>query len=79
MQAIPDELRYVSEDKLSPDEIKAGLANQSLKPWRIDANGKRWFERKVILALPVTAKADLADLGGAGVIRAVPEGRKEKV
>ncbi|NLX55708.1 MAG: hypothetical protein GXY58_11395 [Planctomycetaceae bacterium] len=76
MSDLPTELEFVSEATLTAQQIDAGLANKSLVLWRTDAEGRRWFRRLAILALPVTSNADLDDLSGAGVIRAIPQ-RKE--
>lgn len=73
MSDLPNELAYVSEDKLTPQQIDAGLANKSLALWRTDAEGRRWFRRLSILALPVAESANLDALPGAGVIRALPQ------
>jgi hypothetical protein len=75
MSDLPDELRYVCEDKLTIEQIVAGVKNKSLALWRVDTDGKRWFHRLSICALPVTTAADLDNLSSVGVIRAIP--RKE--
>jgi hypothetical protein len=76
MSDLPNELEFVSEDKLTAEQINAGLDNCSLKLWRTDADGKRWFKRLSILALPVQTQANLDDLSGCGIIRGIPQ-RKE--
>jgi hypothetical protein len=75
MSDLPLELRFVCEDQLSAEQIHVGVQNKSLAPWRVDTDGKRWFRRVSILALPVTTAADLDNLSSVGVIRAIP--RKE--
>lgn len=72
---LPNALEFVSEDALTAEQIECGLNNATLKLWRTDGDGKRWFRRLAILALPPTTNADLKNLSGGGVLKGIPPGK----